>query len=134
MKLTARSLVLFFSVLLYVHGPALGGPAKLDIIPRCGLVGSWHGQVTLPDGAEGIPATLLLRFTPKGREVSVRVAANDKLLAVQNAIASCFEFSFDMPQTHASVEFSGKLSNDGLSVSGTARRDDLTTSWTLQRP
>ena len=134
MKLAARSLVLSLSVLFCVHGHAAAGPAKLDIIPKCGLVGSWHGQATIPDGADGIPAALLLRFARKGREVSVRVAANDKPVAVQNAIASCFEFSFDVPQTGMPVEFSGKLSKDGLSVSGTARRGDLTTSWTLQRP
>ena len=83
-KLAARSLVLSLSVLFCVHGHAAGGPAKLDIIPRCGLVGSWHCEITIPDGADGVSAALLRRFAPKGREVSVKVAANDKRSAVVN--------------------------------------------------
>ena len=109
------------------------GPRGVNKIPKCGLVGSWRGNITIPDGADGVSTMVVLQFSESGHKVALKGAANNKPLAIANATTSCIEFSFVLPQGDVPVTFSGKLSDDGQTVSGSAKRQDLTTSWSLRR-
>jgi hypothetical protein len=114
---------------------AAANPARLDVskVPKCGLIGTWRGTVSIPDGADGVSTILSLRFSQSDHKVTMMGTANNKLLAITNEMATCTGFSFITPQGDVSVAFSGKLSDDGESVSGTAKRQDLSASWILQR-
>jgi hypothetical protein len=106
---------------------------KVSRVPKCGLVGTWRGNITIPDGADGISAVAILRFSEYGHNVVVKGSANNKPLAIQNAMSSCTDFSFVVPQREVPIIFSGKLSDDGPSVAGTVKRQDFITTWSLQR-
>jgi hypothetical protein len=66
---------------------------KVSRVPKCGLVGTWRGNITIPDGAGGISAVAILRFSEYGHNVVVKGSANNKPLAIQNAMSSCTDFS-----------------------------------------
>ena len=108
-------------------------PRKVSKVPKCGLAGSWRGNVTIPDGADGISTMVLLQFSESEHKVALKGTANNKPLAIADAMASCTEFSFVLPRGDVPVTFSGKLSDDGQTVSGAAKRQDLSTSWSLRR-
>jgi hypothetical protein len=91
-------------------------------------VGKWRGNITIPDGDEGVPAMVVLLFSESGQIVTVKGSANNKPLAIQNAMATCRDFSFAPPQANLTVVFSGKLSDDGQNIGGTATRRDFKTS------
>jgi hypothetical protein len=107
-------------------------PSK-NPIPKCAMVGTWRSTITIPDGADGVPALVVLRFSELGGNVTVKGWANNKPLAIANVTASCDAFSFVIPQGKVPVTFSGKLSDDKRAVSGTAKRQDVSASWSLQR-
>jgi len=110
-------------------------PKKESKPPKCALMGTWKGNVTIPDGADGVPGNLVLRFSGPESDLKVSGTMSNKALALQNQKATCTEFSFAAPGSAGTepLIFSGKLSDDGRSLSGTAKRQDLATSWTLQR-
>ena len=138
--LFATSMLVSFPMSARAAGKPMGATKadsasrKVSKVPKCGLVGSWRGNITIPDGADGVSTMVVLQFSESGHKVALKGAANDKPLAIANATTSCTEFSFVLPQGHVPVTFSGKLSDDGQTVSGSAKRQDLTTSWSLRRP
>jgi hypothetical protein len=108
-------------------------PKKVSKPSKCAVVGTWRGNITIPDGADGIAGPLTLKITGPGNSLKVSGAMNQKALTVSDAKASCTEVSFTTPNGNSPVTFSGKVSDDGGSLSGTAKRQDAPTSWTLQR-
>jgi hypothetical protein len=106
---------------------------KVSKPPRCAIVGTWHGNVTIPDGADGVAGALTLKISGAEDSVKVSGSMNQKPLSVSDAKASCSEVSFNTPGGNSTVAFSGKVSDDGGSLSGTTKRNDAPTSWTLQR-
>ena len=102
-------------------------------IPKCALVGTWRNSITIPDGADGVAATVVLRISQSGSTVTLKGWANDKPLEIEKATATCEGFSFVLPQGKVPVTFSGKISDDKRALSGTAKRQDVSTTWSLQR-
>lgn len=108
-------------------------PKKVNKPPKCALVGTWRGNVTIPDGADGVAGPLTLEISGPESSLKVSGTMNQKALMVSDTQASCTNVSFTTPAGNSNVTFSGKVSDDGGSLSGTAKRQDAPTSWTLQR-
>src|ERR1700691_1749334 len=92
-------------------------PKKLSKPPKCGVEGVWRGNVTIPDGADGVAGPLTLKISGPENSLKVTGTMNQKALMVSDAKASCTEVSFTTPSGNSPVAFTGKVSDDGGSLS-----------------